>query len=108
MRDKFFLGFGIIAVGVVFLLDAFKIIDSEFIRQFFWPFVLTLFVVSDITKNRKINLFNIALLLVAINMVLDNLGIYKEFNIWGIFWPILLIAIGVNIMIEKDKNKNIF
>ena len=47
--------------------------------------------------------FGVILVLVGVLVVLERLGIIPDGTVWGFFWPVLLIGLGVALIIKKSK-----
>lgn len=45
-------------------------------------------------------MFGLIILIIGILFLLKNLGLISG-NLWNIFWPLLLIAIGLGLMLKK-------
>ncbi len=48
--------------------------------------------------------FGVLLVLLGTLMLLDHLGVISG-PVWGYFWPIVLVAIGVSIIIRGRRKK---
>lgn len=52
-------------------------------------------------------MFGLILIALGLLFLLKNLGIISG-DVWGIFWPILLIILGLWILVDSFKKKKIF
>ena len=52
-------------------------------------------------------MFGLILIALGVLFLLKNLGIISQ-DIWGIFWPILLIILGIEILISSFKKRKFF
>lgn len=52
-------------------------------------------------------MFGLILIALGVLFLLKNLGIISQ-DIWGIFWPILLIILGIEILISSIKKRRSF
>jgi len=93
----------LIALGIIALLRNLRYLPC--IWSIFWPVALMIIGACSIPKTLKYGKFRIhsiigEVLLIALGAValLHNLGYVKR--IWGIFWPIALIIIGVSLLFK--------
>lgn len=71
----------------------------------YWPSVLILIGVIKLFDEKSSKLGNLILIILGGLLQADLLDIL-DINIWKIFWPILLIIIGLNLLIPK-KTKSV-
>lgn len=92
------LGFTLIVVGIIFLLDMMDIVNfGSFIGKW-WPAILIFIGLVQLgTHNRS---GSIVLILVGLIFLLINLDIVSWSMIFR-FWPVLLIAVGVSILLRS-------
>jgi len=84
----------ILALGLIFLLDAMGYIRARSFFQF-WPVILIVVGISKLTR-RDGRMWGVIVLLFGVFLQLSNLGIGKF--TWSQFWPLLLIAGGAMAM----------
>jgi len=94
----------LIAIGVIFLLNNLGIISGDFWENLlrFWPVILIAIGMDNIYKGEGMvgATFMVGL---GVVFLLANLG-YLALDVWAVIirlWPILLIAIGFDIMIGR-------
>lgn len=91
------LGTGIVALGVIFLLDNLRLI---YIRDAwdFWPTILILIGLSRLAQPRGSSgrFVGVVFTLVGAALLLDNLG-FIYFDLWD-YWPLILVFIGVSLV----------
>lgn len=91
------LGIGIVALGVLFLLDNLRII---YIRDAwdFWPAILILVGLSRLAqpKGSSGRMVGAIFTLVGTALLLDNLG-FIYFDLWD-YWPLILVFIGISLV----------
>jgi len=94
------LGLAVIAVGVLFLLRNAGILYFDDVWQY-WPVILIVIGVSKISNIHSASSVTSGLIIGGIGtaFLLRNLG-YIYGDIWQYFWPGLLIAVGVSILVR--------
>lgn len=102
VSNQLILGIVAIGFGVLFLLRNLGVIEADGVRQF-WPLVLVFLGVLKImlhggSGSARDYFWGGALILVGSTMTLHRLGVI-DFS-WHAWWPVLLIAFGVSIMLK--------
>jgi len=108
-RSSFLLGFFVIALGIVLLLNNFAILNVSIGRLIstYWPVLLIIwgvdFMIPDSeakTNERRRRsgalVTGLVLMVLGVTIIGRNLGLY-ELNystFWKLFWPVVLILIG--------------
>ncbi|NLM97331.1 MAG: cell wall-active antibiotics response protein [Halanaerobiaceae bacterium] len=107
MRSSFVWGILIVLIGLILLLNNIGITDFNIGDLFstYWPLVFIILGLDILLeKNSKKSVFNMILgtffFLLGIAIIGRNLDLFDfDFSIlWNIFWPLLLILIGINIV----------
>ena len=93
----------IMGVGVVFLLNAFHVIELGNGITFWgvvWPFLVAC--LGVMACHSELSPFSIGLFLFGVYMLLFNLGIIPaQYRLtWSMIWPVALILIGLTILIH--------
>jgi hypothetical protein len=88
-------GFFLIALGAIFMLDQFGLMRADFAFSLFWPAVLIAFGLVCVLQppNRGRTFWGGLILLLGLMMMVNNLGIAHIR--YDLFWPLWIIAAGV-------------
>lgn len=99
---QFVLGIIVITLGVLFTLDNFYIIEAHTYLRL-WPALLIVWGASKIIspRNSSERFFGFLLAVVGALLLLSKLDILNV-NIWN-YWPLVLIFIGANILLNSKK-----
>ena len=99
------IGLVVIAVGVLFLLKNVGILYFDDIWQY-WPVILIVFGLSKLANTHSASHVTSGLLISGIGTVflLKNLG-YIYGDIWAYFWPGILIAVGLSILVKHLEGR---
>lgn len=90
-------GIGFITLGVFALLGSFGVIDASALWSMYWPLGLVLAGALVWLSNRSSWLW--AVILAGAGVVaFINIHTAATFNIWGLFWPAVLVAVGLSIL----------
>lgn len=94
--SRLIIGAAVSAVGVALLLDAFNIVNTRSFLGDWWPSLIILAGVAMLISDVKNYLW--ALLVVTFGAItqLQLLG-YIDVNPWQVFWPLVLVVVGVSI-----------
>ncbi|MBI5037293.1 MAG: hypothetical protein HZC01_01095 [Candidatus Kerfeldbacteria bacterium] len=103
MRKLF--GLIVILLGIGFLLEAMDIAGAENIIATWWPLLIIGIGVMSWYSNRRIWFGPMIIILVGLAMLLDTLD-YFDASAWNYFWPIVLIAIGIRLVMGKQWGKD--
>lgn len=69
------------------------------------PIALIVFSLTEMIKNRYFNVPMVLLFYIGLFFFIKNLGIVSV-DISGLFWPLLLIILGMCLILEKGFNQN--
>jgi hypothetical protein len=99
------IGLGVIAVGVLFLLRNVGILYFDDIWQY-WPVILIVVGLSKLANTHSASHVTSGLIIGGIGTVflLKNLG-YIYGDIWAYFWPGILIAVGLSILVKHLEGR---
>lgn len=100
-------GVGIIAVGILALLDTLNIAAVSDIFRYWWPSaVIVAGILMFINAPRQF-VWPLIVTGAGTLMQLRELDIVT-FNIWQLFWPMVIIAVGLSVLINRSyTHKNI-
>jgi len=92
-------GLLIAALGVILLLDSTGVLEARYLLRF-WPAVLVVYgllklLQADMWSGR---VWGFLLILAGALLQLSELNILHT-NLWGIFWPLVLIGIGLTMLV---------
>lgn len=101
-KPRLLLGFFIIAIGVVFMLDVLTVIDAGRVFHDFWPLLLIVFgLFAMIDKNSSSFVGGILILIgVYFQLSMLDLEILDNVNISEFILPVIIIIIGVKILVK--------
>lgn len=102
-RDMLF-GFIIVVIGILYLTETLVPgfhVDFDII----WPIVIMAFGLNTILKRKKLDMFSTVLLFVGTWYLLLNVNFIPE-ECEGIFWPIIVIIMGLSIMLSSVNFHN--
>ena len=103
---RLILGLGIIALGVLFLLDNFNIASARTIL-YYWPALLIIVGAAHFFQHRTLvgSTWSLFLIFIGGGMLLDR--IYDiEFNFWS-FWPVILVFLGASMITQSMGRRRI-
>ena len=96
-RGRFIIASVFIVLGVVFLIGNLDIIDVDvggFVADW-WPAILILLGVAGLARSRAAPVGQIVLIVVGVVLLLITLDVVDS----GLFWPVIIIGIGVWILL---------
>jgi predicted membrane protein len=99
------IGLAVIAVGVLFLLRNVGVLYFDDIWQY-WPVILIVIGISKLANTHSASHVTSGLIIGGIGTIflLKNLG-YIYGNIWEYFWPAILIAVGLSILVKHLEGR---
>lgn len=109
---RYFFGIILIVLGVGFLLDQANMIEFNEIIGTYWPSIIIILGLSGLFDRKSNKLWNLIIILVGVLLQLNRIG-YLGYNAFQMFWPLVLIMIGINIIFfsgsksytsEKESN----
>ena len=103
MKDRIFWGLVLVLVGTGLLLDKMNIIVFSDVLGLYWPSLLILSAIVGLIFNKHSRFGNLLLLIFAIILQVDKLDLIN-INLFSLIWPIILIALGLNMMFDNKKN----
>ncbi len=90
-------GVGVVGIGVLALLDSLQVINFSNVWAVWWPIALIGIGVITYVADRR-NVWWAAVFAAAgLGFLLNNLEVI-EFNVFSLFWPAIIIAIGVSLL----------
>jgi predicted membrane protein len=96
-------GLSIIGLGIAFLLDRFGVINVGSTIGTWWPTILMIVAIVQIVTRSSNSWFGSAVLFcVGAVLLADNLDLLPG-SFWSIFWPILVILIGIAVLTGAKK-----
>lgn len=98
---RFALGLGIIAIGIAALLGALNIINFNELARTSWPLLFIAGGAILLVDSPKQN-YLWAIILIGIGAVAQlNVLDIVDVNFWQLFWPVVLIAFGWSILVNR-------
>lgn len=105
MRGRYFIGLFLILLGIGFLMDQFGYFDFGDLMSTYWPSILILLGISGLLDRKSSKTGSLILIAIGLMFQVNNLDIL-EVNVFRLFWPIILIIIGLNLIFSKGIVKH--
>jgi predicted membrane protein len=101
------IGFCVIGLGVLFLLDNLGWLDIRYTIHF-WPMAFIFFGVVKILQTRSVGgaVVGGALILVGAMMTMRELGLF--YIGWNTLWPLMLILVGLSVVFRSASRRRVF
>ncbi|RYX78615.1 hypothetical protein EON76_02720 [bacterium] len=101
---RFITGFAIIILGGLFLANNLNIVDTTDFLSDWWPLGVVLAGILIFINDTKNYLW--ALLVVGIGGILQ-LNVLEVINVnpWQVFWPVVIIMVGLSILLNQSAYK---
>lgn len=97
-------GLILILLGLVFLWGMFAGYDAWDYIKTYWPTILIISGFFNLFDRKSSKLGNLILIAIGLALQIDRLDLL-DFSVWKLFWPILLIILGISILIP-NKSKS--
>jgi predicted membrane protein len=95
-------GAGVIGVGVLALLDNVNVYDFSSLWDTWWPLLLIAGGVIMYIGNNKDKTWSTIITLAGVAFLLNNLDVL-DFNVFSLFWPIVIILVGWSIIRQGHR-----
>ncbi|HEX7483849.1 MAG TPA: DUF5668 domain-containing protein [Candidatus Saccharimonadales bacterium] len=96
-------GIGIIIIGLAALVASFGVFDFETILSKWWPTLVIAGGILALVNNLQRPLWPIVVIIIGVLWQLENFNLI-QFDVWQLFWPAIIIAIGWSVIQNHDKN----
>lgn len=98
-QQRVVMGFVLAFVGVVFLLDNFRIFDARSVLSF-WPIVFIVLGALKLVHARTPGAYLVGggLLVAGVLLMLSHMGVIEVR--WRDWWPVALIAVGIGVIFQ--------
>lgn len=100
MAKKILLGFSILILGILILLDNMNLLFFTLSIFKIWPIFVIIFAIGDMIDYKKINLTNLIVFAIGLYFLFYNFSIIT-ISFIKIFLPIILIMIGLSLIFPK-------
>ncbi|MAU33598.1 hypothetical protein CL689_00755 [Candidatus Saccharibacteria bacterium] len=90
----------IILAGIGALLDALGVFPFWAMARTWWPLAVILAGLLLLLKNRHQFIWALALIAGGALLQLRSLEVVS-FNVWALFWPVVIIAIGLSVLMNR-------
>jgi len=101
-RGRIFFGVILVAIGVLYLLDRFQMLDFGKVMSTYWPVIIILFGLSVLLGSRFRNiLVGSLIILLGLLFQLTKLEILQG-SAWHYLWPVLIILAGIWILFRPS------
>ena len=103
---RMLVGMGIIAVGILFLLNNMHLIDAGYYIHF-WPALLIVFGFAHLFQHHTLGgiVWSIVLIFIGTAMVCDRLE-FISLNIWD-YWPLILVFVGIMLITQSSFRRRL-
>jgi predicted membrane protein len=102
MNGRRFFGFIFILVGIGFILQNLGVIDAMYYLKVYWPCLIILLMIAQMVTQKHGKIGNGIVILIFAFIQLRILNIIS-ISIFKLFWPVVLILIGVSILFKRDR-----
>lgn len=89
-------------IGLGFLLEAFNLVDVSGIFWTWWPILIIISGVIMVINDAKNYLWSLIVIAVGLVVQLRVLELV-EVEPWRLFWPAVLVGIGISILIQRSS-----
>ena len=100
-RGRTLVGFVLIALGVLFLLDQSDVLDSGDLIADWWPIVFVVAGFLYLSFSPRHVMVPAVLIIVGLALLARSLDFIPDW-VQTIFWPLVLVAIGLWVMFGRD------
>ncbi len=94
----------LILLGIGFLGDQFNLIAVGEVLKYLWPTAVTLLGVYLLVRARRQLILGLIITLIGVFSLIDT-AVDLPFSVWDL-WPLVLVAIGINILFNGKFNFN--
>ena len=105
MSKRILWGILLVLAGLVLLLDQMNILGIGHLVSSYWPSLLILFGLIGLLSRDSSKINNLLVIGLGVFFQLRKLG-YINISIWQVFWPAILIMIGLSIIFQKETVKH--
>ena len=106
VTPRLLLGLGLALFGVVLLLGRLDLVDASYVLRF-WPLILVAIGLqrffnprAGAASGRSVPVNGIVWMAIGGILLLNSFGVLRV-SIWELFWPAVLIALGVRLMTRQ-------
>lgn len=96
----------LIVLGVLFLLDQIDIVDAGSIIGTWWPLILIVPAALQLLYARSFVIGPAIILLIGLFLLVNELNVF-EVSVWAIFWPVVLVGVGVWILLGRQTGRDL-
>ena len=101
---RIIIGLLIVAVGLSFLLTNLNILPFSMTISDWWPIFIIIIGVITLLSDIKNYLWALLIIVLGVVLQLNQLAII-DVNPWQIFWPAVIIVIGLSVMMSRSSSK---
>lgn len=105
MSGRYFFGIILILLGLGFLLDQTGYINFGDMISMYWPVFIILVGLTGLFDRKSSKLGNLIVIAVGVLLQLSRLD-YITIDVFQLFFPVVLILIGINIIFSKGVKKH--
>jgi predicted membrane protein len=100
--SRSFVGVLLVGMGVLFLLDNLRIIEARYFFRTFWPLLIVVWGGARLMFGRGGERIAGAIALSFGGLLLGNRLFGWNLNVMGLFWPLILIALGLSMFFRPS------
>lgn len=97
------LGLAVALFGIAMLLDRLGMPEMYSVVQMWWPTGIVVYAAVRLITGTGSTFWHGLMIIIMTVIQLKKLGVVDQF--WGVFWPLILIIIGVWIMLSRLRSR---